>query len=326
MPKRAILFTNLGGPETLADVKPFLYRLFEDPEIIRIKFSPLRKFVAWMISTAREKKSQALYASIGGGSPIRKLTDQQSEGVERLLRNVGKEAAVKTAFTCSSPLVEDVVKELAGSGVQKILNVPLYPQYSYTTTKGSHDRVRSAVKRFAPSAQLFETKSWPTLALFLEAHADLIKEEVKKFSEPVTEKIHLVFSAHSIPEKLVTEEGDPYKKEMEQSAEGILAHAGWKGPWTLAWQSKLGPVKWLEPSTHEVIEKLGREGTKQLLVVPIAFVTDHIETLNEIDIQFREEALAAGIREFRRTPGLNNHPTFLRALVNVTESVTDFWK
>src|SRR5258706_11242616 len=148
MSSRAGLFLNLGGPESQSDVKSFLYRLFEDPEIIRIKFSPLRKFVAWAISTAREKKSQAMYAKIGGGSPIRKLTDEQSKGVENLLRKAGKDVVVRTAFTCSAPLVEDVVKDLSAQGVKTFLNFPLYPQYSFTTTKGAYDRTREAIKHF----------------------------------------------------------------------------------------------------------------------------------------------------------------------------------
>jgi ferrochelatase len=232
---------------------------------------------------------------------------------------------VRTAFTCSNPLVEDVVKELAASGVARFLTFPLYPQYSYTTTKGSHDRVRAAVKRFAPQAKLFEMGSFPTHPLFLKAHAEQIRALSSQFSRPFDEEIHLLFSAHSIPEKLVTEEGDPYKKEMEDTVNGVVTAAGWKGPWSLAWQSKLGPVKWLEPFTDKVIEDLGAKGVKQVLVVPIAFVTDHIETLCEIDIEFAEEAAYAGIKEFKRTPGLNDHPTFIKGLVELAQSRTDFW-
>ncbi len=323
--KRAILFTNLGGPEKLSDVKPFLYRLFSDPEIIRIKFGPLRKLVAWLISTSREKKSQHLYQDIGGSSPIRRLTDNQVAALEQNLRGLGKDTVVRTAFTCSDPLVEDVVKELSQAGVESFLNFPQYPQYSLTTTKGSHERVRAAVKKSAPKAKLFEIRSWPTHPLFIKAHAELINEQVRKFSEADTAKIHLVFSAHSIPEKLVTEEGDPYKAEMEQTVKEVLKTTNWKGLWTLAWQSKLGPVKWLEPSTVDVVTKLGKEGVAQVLVVPIAFVTDHIETLHEIDMEFAEEAKHAGVKEFRRTPGLNNHPTFLAALSDLALSQKEFW-
>jgi ferrochelatase len=317
MADRAILLLNLGGPETPADVKPFLYRLFVDPEIIRIRFTPARALVAWLIATLREKKSKALYAQIGGGSPIRRLTDEQASALEASLKIAGRPAEVRTAFTCSRPLVEEVVKDLAARGVKNFLALPLYPQYSFTTTKGSLDRVRQAVKRFAPGASLQEIRSYPTQPDFLAAHADLIQAALRTFPNPRAESVHLLFSAHSIPEKLVTELGDTYKQEVEASSAGIVTALGWKGPWSLAWQSRLGPVKWLEPSTVDALRALGAQGVRQVLVVPVAFVTDHIETLSEIDIEFKEVAEEAGIKEFRRTPGLNAHPLFIKALAAV---------
>jgi len=322
---RAILFLNLGGPETQADVRPFLYRLFSDPEIIRIRFTPLRKFVAWAISTAREKESKMMYQKIGGGSPIRRLTDQQAEAARSALEKRGFHTEIRAAFTCSRPLVEDVVKSLAQSGVKKILAFPLYPQYSLSTTKSALDRTRAAVRRFAPSAQLIELAEWHLHPLFLQAHAELIRKILPTFPDPSDEKIHLVFSAHSIPEKLVTERGDPYRDQMRQTVQGVLEKSGWRGPSTLAWQSKLGPIKWLGPSTEETIIKLGQEGVKQALVVPIAFVTDHIETLFELDQELAQEAGEAGIREFRRAPALNDHPTFIGSLVDLALRQTDFW-
>lgn len=325
MPSRAILFMNLGGPRNLDEVKPFLYRLFVDPEIIRIRFGPARKLVAWMISTLREKKSRELYAGIGGGSPIHRFTDEQSSSVEALLRSQGKDVVVRTAFTCSDPLVEDVVHDLSKKGVDRFLALPLYPQYSFTTTKGSLDRARAAVKRFAPGARLSEVSSWPVQPDFIAAHADLIRREVAGFSGVGEEDIRLLFSAHSIPEKLVTELGDPYKAEMERTVRAVVDALHWKGRWELAWQSRLGPVKWLSPSTAERIEALGKAGEKNLIVVPIAFVTDHIETLSEIDIEFREIADRAGIANFRRTPGLNAHPSFIKALAAVALEKKEFW-
>jgi ferrochelatase len=224
-----------------------------------------------------------------------------------------------------APLVEDVVKELAAQGCKKFLSLPGYPQYSLTTTKGALARVRAAVKRYAPDASVSEIVSWPLESHFLEAHADLILKEAVKFFDPNPRNIHLLFSAHSIPENLVTKLGDPYKYQMEETVQGVLKKLSWAGPWTLAWQSKLGPMKWLGPSTHAVIDRLGKQGVKQVLVVPIAFVTDHIETLNEIDLMFRADAKRAGIREFRRTPGLNAHPLFIEALVSLAKGPADFW-
>ena len=328
-PTRAILFLQLGGPETLDDVPGFLYRLFSDPDVIRVKPALLRKAIAASIALGRKKASRALYASIGGGSPIRRLTDQQSAGVERLLRDsgdAGRDVVVRTAMTCAPPLVEDVVRELASFGVRRFLAFPLYPQYSLTTTKGSLQRSRDAVARLAPGATLFELGSWPTQPLFVQAHADAIREELARFPDPRPEATHLLFSAHSIPKKLVTREGDPYPAEVEASVRAIVDRLTWKGPVTLAYQSKLGPVEWLGPPTLEVLRELGRQRQAQVLVVPIAFVTDHVETLQEIDQLFAGQAREAGIAHFRRTPGLNDRPTFLRGLAELVTSAEDFWR
>jgi len=324
--RRAILFLQLGGPETLDDVPAFLYRLFSDPDVIRVRPAPLRKAIAAAIAAGRAGASRKLYAAIGGGSPIRRLTEQQAVGTERLLRAEGRDAVVRAAMTCSAPLVEDVVRNLAAEGVDRFLALPLYPQYSLTTTKGALERSRSAVARFAPGARLDELGSWPAHPLFVAAHAEAIREEVAKFPDPRPEAVHLLFSAHSIPKKLVTRENDPYPTEVETSIRAILAHLDWKGPSTLAYQSKLGPVEWLGPPTLEVIRELGRSGSRQVLAVAIAFVTDHVETLYEIDQLFGEEARRAGIPHFRRTPGLNDRPTFLRALADVAGSAEAFWK
>lgn len=326
MPKRAVLFLQLGGPETLDDVPGFLYRLFSDPDVIRVRPALLRKAIAAAIAIGRKKASRALYASIGGGSPIRRLTEGQAAGTEALLREDGRDAVVRAAMTCSAPMVEDVVRDLASSGVDRFLALPLYPQYSLTTTKGALERSRAAVARFAPGARLHEVGSFPTHPLFVDAHAEGVREELAKFPDPRPEAVELVFSAHSIPKKLVTREGDPYPDEVEASVRAILARLSWKGPSTLAYQSKLGPVEWLGPPTTDVLAELGRRGTRQVLVVPIAFVTDHVETLQEIDQLFAAQARASGIAHFRRTPGLNDRPTFLRALADLVGSAGDFWK
>lgn len=325
MSERAILFLQLGGPETLAEVPAFLYRLFSDPEVIRVRPAPLRKAIAGAIALARKNASRRLYTSIGGGSPIRRLTEEQANCAERLLREAGKQVTVRAAMTCSAPFVEDVVRDLASSGVRRFLALPLYPQYSLTTTKGALDRSRAAVRRFAPGALLSEIGSWPAHPLFAEAHAESIREEIAKFPDPRPEAVRLLYSAHSIPKKLVTREGDPYASEVEESVRAINARLGDRSPWTLAYQSKLGPVEWLGPPTLRVLRELGRKGEKQVLAIPIAFVTDHVETLYEMDQLFAGEAREAGIAHFRRTPGLNSRPTFLQALRDLALSSECFW-
>ncbi|HWZ86582.1 MAG TPA: ferrochelatase [Thermoanaerobaculia bacterium] len=326
MTRRAILFLQLGGPETLDDVPAFLYRLFSDPDVIRVRPALLRKAIAAAITLGRKKASRVLYASIGGGSPIRRLTEEQAAGVEKLLAAQGRDATVRAAMTCSAPLVEDVVRDLAASGVDRFLALPLYPQYSLTTTKGALERSRAAVRRFAPASRLDELGSFPTHPLFVEAHVEGIRERLASFPDPRPEAVHLVFSAHSIPKKLVTNEGDPYATEVEASMRAILDRLGWTGPATLAYQSKLGPIEWLGPPTSGVLAELGRRGERQVLVVPIAFVTDHVETLQEIDQLFAGQAREAGIEHFRRTPGLNDRATFLRALADLALSAGAFWR
>ena len=325
MTNRAILFLQLGGPETLAEVPGFLYRLFSDPEVIRVRPAPLRKAIAGAIALARKDVSRKLYASIGGGSPIRRLTEEQAKGTERLLREAGKQVTVRAAMTCSAPLVEDVVRDLASAGARRFLAFPRYPQYSLTTTKGALDRSRAAVQRFAPGALLSEIGSWPAHPLFAESHAESIREEIARFPDPRPEAVRLLYSAHSIPKKLVTLEGDPYPSEVEESVRAINALLQNRSPWTLAYQSKLGPVEWLGPATLEVLRELGRKGEKQVLAIPIAFVTDHVETLYEMDQLFAGEAREAGIAHFRRTPGLNSRPTFLQALRDLALSCESFW-
>lgn len=326
MTSRAILFLQLGGPETLEEVPRFLYRLFSDPDVIRVRPALLRKAIAAAIAFARRNTSRELYRSIGGGSPIRRLTEMQARGVQQRLVAREMPAAVRAAMNCSAPFVEDVVGELAASGVERFLAVPLYPHYSLTTTKGALERSRSAVEHSAPKARFFETGSWPTHPLFIRAHSDSIAAEIAKFPDPRPEAVHLLFSAHSIPKKLVTQNGDPYPKEVEASVSAINARLGNRSPWTLAYQSKLGPIEWLGPATLEVIGQLGRAGARQVLAVPIAFVTDHVETLYEIDQLFAEEARRAGIRDFRRTPGLNDNPTFLAALEDLIVAQREFWQ
>lgn len=325
MTDRAVLFLQLGGPETLEEVPSFLYRLFSDPDVIRVRPAIVRKSIAASIALLRKKTSRELYRSIGGGSPIRRLTEAQAQGVEALLRNRGRPVTIRAAMNCSAPLVEDVVRDLGAAGVRRFLAFPLYPQYSLTTTKGALERARTAIQAFVPEARLTEIRSWPTHPSFIEAHAELIADEIARFSDPRPEAVHLLFSAHSIPKRLVTRDGDPYPQQVEASVRAILSRLGDRCPWTLAYQSKLGPVEWLGPATLKVLGELGRRGEKQVLAIPIAFVTDHVETLYEIDQLFKSEAKKAGIGEFRRTPGLNSRPTFLRALEDLILAQTEFW-
>jgi ferrochelatase len=242
------------------------------------------------------------------------------------LRVQGKEIVVRTAMTCSRPFVEDVVQELARGGCRRFLAFPLYPQYSFTTTKGALDRSREAVRRYAPGAAVAERGSFPVDPGFLAAHVDLIRRELARFPDPTPASTFILFSAHSIPKSLVVEENDPYEREVQQTAAAFSAALGAGHRTGLAYQSKLGPVEWLGPQTIDVLRERGRKGESQVLVVPIAFVTDHIETLYEIDRLFAAAASEAGIAHFRRTPGLNSHPVFLEALARMIAAEEAIWR
>jgi len=355
---KCILLLNLGGPETLRDVKSFLFRLLDDPEIIRIKNPVLRKFIAGIISSWRAKSSQALYRKIGGGSPLRKLTEEQAGGLENSLLKAGLKAKVRAAFSCSDPLIEDVVEKLSEEGVTEFLLLPLFPQFSLTTTKGVLRRAREAITKFCPGAQVFEVLSFSDHPLFLKAYGEIIRaviaSERSERSNLIDKEIasshqsfgtsqhyednwngtspsaprndiYLLFSAHSIPEKMVSKFGDSYRDEVQQSAGGVLKELNWRGPWSLSWQSKLGPVKWLGPSTIEEVRKLGRNGVKRLAVVPISFVADNLETLYDLDQLVRAEAEKFGITGFSRVPALNSHPAFIRFLTEITRSQKALW-
>jgi ferrochelatase len=229
-------------------------------------------------------------------------------------------------MNCSNPMVEEVVRDLAARGVRRFLAFPLYPQYSLTTTKGALERSGNAVRRLAVGAEFHEVGSWPTHPGFVAAHAEVIRKEVARFPDPRPESVHLLYSAHSIPKKLVTRGGDPYPREVEASLGAINELLGNRSPWSLAYQSKLGPIEWLGPATLEAIGDLARRGVRQVLAIPIAFVSDHVETLYEIDQLFGEEARRAGIEHFRRTPGLNDQPAFLAALADIASSQRAFWQ
>ncbi len=316
-----VLLFNLGGPETLEDVRPFLYNLFSDPDIIRIRNGLLRKTIAWLISTARQGKSRALYRQIGGGSPLRRITEEQASALQAKLSERGHNCRVYVGMRCWKPSIDEAVARIAADRIQRLVALPLFPQFSVTTSGSCLNYFRALVDREGP-AQRMEVRtveSWFEEPMYLSAMADLIREAQARFSHKDPAGIHLLYSAHSIPARYV-EEGDPYLEQTGRTVEKINERLGGLFPSTLAFQSKVGPVRWLGPSTEDVLMKLGQEGSRNVLVIPISFVSDHIETLQEIDIRYREWAAQAGIQEFHRAASLNVHPKFIEALANIVET------
>ncbi len=309
-----VLLFNLGGPETMADVRPFLFNLFSDPDIIRVRNDALRKSLAWLIATTRQRKSRDLYRQIGGGSPLRRITEEQARALSIRLAERGCPRRVYVGMQCWKPSIQSAIEKILSDQIRQLVVLPLFPQFSVTTTGSCLKHFDSLLAEQGVTAPRTHTiREWYADPHYLEAMADTIRETAEQFS--IRQDIHILYSAHSIPERYVTE-GDPYQSQTEETVTRLNAALGNEFSWSLAYQSKVGPVKWLGPATKDVIVQLGREG-RRVLVVPISFVSDHIETLQEIDILYRDLAQQSGIREFRRAPALNSRAKFIDALASL---------
>lgn len=313
----AVVLLQLGGPDSLDAVEPFLYNLFCDPDIIDFPGAFLaRKFIAKRISSSRAKKVAERYKEIGGKSPIRDLTNAQARALERELRKTIS-ADVYVAMRYWHPLTESVIRILKLKSYKRIILLPLYPQYSQATTV-------SSLKEWKRQASLLEYTSVPTETiccyydhhLYIQAIIENINTAIAKFAPGDKPNIDLVFSAHGIPLSLVRK-GDPYKQQIEETVRLVVHGGNWNLQHHLCYQSKVGPAEWVKPSLDETIATLAGRGRHYLLVVPVAFVTEHIETLHEINIEARERAIRLGVKQFEMMPALNDHPKFITCLKNL---------
>jgi protoporphyrin/coproporphyrin ferrochelatase len=316
--KRGVLLFNLGGPENLSEVRPFLYNLFSDPEIIRIKSDFLRKSLAWLISTLRQNKSRSLYRQIGGGSPLRRITEDQAAALDTNLNSRGCAVRVYVGMRCWRPSIDEAVDRILKDGIERLVLLPLFPQYSLTTTESClrHFSDLDHKLKLSGKIEISTVHDWYDEPLYVELMADLIRKGLARFSPGNNEQISLLFSAHSIPASYI-EQGDPYLEQIRKSIELINSRLDNAYHSELAFQSKLGPVKWLGPSTRDVLVELAKRETKNILIVPISFVSDHIETLQEIDIVYKRMADECGVRQFYRTDSPNLHPKFIDALAQI---------
>ena len=323
MARVGVVLLNLGGPERIQDVGPFLYNLFSDPEIIRLPFPALQKPLAWMISSLRSGKSQEAYRSIGGGSPLRRITEQQARELQSTLRQRGIDATSYVAMRYWHPFTESAVADIKADGIDEVVVLPLYPQFSISTSGSSFrelQRLRQADPAFS-RLPIRCIRSWYDHPGYIDAMAGLIARQIHAAGDP--SGAHVFFSAHGGPRSYVEEAGDPYQKEIEacvglimQRLERELGHAN---PFTLAYQSRVGPVEWLKPYTEDALHELGEQGVHDLVVVPISFVSEHIETLEEIDIEYREIATESGVENFLRVPALDTDPTFINGLADLVQ-------
>ena len=317
MGRIGVLLLNLGGPDRIEDVRPFLYNLFSDPEIIRLPIKALQKPLAWFISTARAKKSQQNYLQIGGGSPLRKITEAQGEALEKKLAELDRDAKVYIGMRYWHPFTEEAVAKIKQDKIEKLVILPLYPQFSISTS-GSSFRILEEMWAKEPDLRAIDytlIPSWYDHSGYLQAMADLIAKELEQFENP--DQVHIFFSAHGVPQSYVEEAGDPYQREIEECTRLIMQTLARPNEYTLAYQSRVGPVEWLQPYTEESLKELGEKQIDNLLVVPISFVSEHIETLQEIDIEYREVAEEAGINNFHRVPALDTYPGFIDSLADL---------
>lgn len=304
----AILLFNLGGPKNPEDVKPFLYNLFRDKYIIGLPFG-IRQGVASMIANRRAPEARKNYAHMGGGSPILKETEAQAKALETYInsKTKGLEARVFVGMRYWHPFIEQAAIDIAAWKPDEVVLLPLYPQFSSTTTLTAFDAFANAYKG---PGKVSHVCCYASNDHFIKAHVDLIRTRLKTFKD--LENYRLLFSAHGLPEKIV-KQGDPYQEQVESTVARVMAGLNMSVDHVICYQSRVGPLKWIGPSTDETIRKAGEDG-KNVVVIPIAFVSEHIETLVELDIEYGHLAREAGIADYVRIPTLGVNEDYIKAL------------
>jgi protoporphyrin/coproporphyrin ferrochelatase len=309
--KIAVVLFQLGGPDSQAAVEPFLYNLFCDPDIINFPGAFLaRKAIAKLISTTRTKVVGQHYMEIGGASPIRRLTEQQARALEAALQpHISARTIVAMRYW--HPDTAEAVAALNREPYDELVLLPLYPHYSFATTRSSLNEWN---RQYTPQTPVKIIDHFYDHPDYIAALVERINGVLAETKHP--DDIHLVFSAHGLPLALV-EKGDPYPKQIEETVQMVRDLGAWPNPHVLCYQSRVGPQKWLQPSLGITIEQMAHSGIKRMLVVPISFLTEHIETLHEINIEAREEGEKLGVTEFRMMPALNDSPLLIRALADL---------
>lgn len=309
-----VVLFQLGGPDTLEAIEPFLYNLFCDPDIIDFPFARIgRKPLAKLISATRARKVQHHYSLIGGGSPIRRNTELQAKALAKELRGSGLDVRCFVAMRYWHPFTAEAIRQVRAAQCDQIILLPLYPQYSSTTTGSSLNEWK---RLFRDATPVHTVESFYHHAAYLDSLAEKVNEALSRFPSPDTAEI--VFSAHSVPLSVI-EKGDPYQRQIEETVRLLMARGGWRNPYRLCYQSKVGASRWLQPSLRQTIRALAAERIRDVCIVPIAFVSDHVETLGEIDHEARHQALQLGIRQFEMSAGLNDSPKFIQALGQIVQ-------
>lgn len=313
-----IVLLNLGGPATLDQVEPFLLELFADREIIQL---PFQRWLGPFIARRRAPSVRELYAAIGGGSPILQWTETQGRGMVERLDRLSPATAPHhfyIAFRYIQPKSEDALRAMQADGVRRAVAFTQYPQFSCSTTGSSLNELWRAAGRLGLQ-NAFEWSvidRWPVHPGFIDAMTHTVRQGLDTFDPADRDHVVLLFSAHSLPLHVI-DRGDPYPQEVGATVQRVVERLAAANPYLLAYQSEVGPVRWLGPSTERVIRRLGARGHRHVLVVPIAFTSDHIETLSELDREYGHLAQQVGITHYKRAPALNAHPLFLDAMGDI---------
>ena len=312
--KIGVVLLNLGGPDSLDAVEPFLHNLFCDPDIINFPGSFLvRKWLAKLISSKRHPRIQEQYKQIGGKSPLKDFTLGQARLLEEKL-NDKFPARVFAAMRYWHPFTEEVLDDLEREGINKVILLPLYPQFSKATTESSLKEWKKQLSlREKSDIEWKLVEHYYDFPPYIDACVERVNQGLEKFPAEIRETVDILVSAHGTPMKLVRE-GDQYSGHICETVTAVMQSGVWNNPHHLCFQSKVGPQKWLTPSTPTTIDELAKKGSKQMLIVPIAFASDHLETLYEVGIEFRHMAKEAGVEQFEVTEGLNYSEKFIDAL------------
>jgi ferrochelatase len=313
-PKRrtGVVLFQLGGPDTLEAIEPFLFNLFCDPDIIDFPFARIgRKPLAKLISSTRARKVQHHYATIGGGSPIRRFTEQQARALQFKLQDSGLDARCFVAMRYWHPFTAEAIEQLRAARCDDVVLLPLYPHFSSTTTGSSLNEWK---RLFRDAIPVHQVESFYRHDLYLQAMVEKINEALARFVDP--EHPEIVFSAHSVPVAVI-KAGDPYQRQIEETVELLMQRGRWRNRYRLCYQSKVGASKWLQPSLHTALRDLAKGKAREICIVPVSFVSDHVETLGEIDHEARAEARRLGIQKFEMMSGLNDSSLFIAALADL---------
>ena len=313
--KLGIVLFNLGGPDSPEAVEPFLRNLFSDPAIISLP-AIVRKPLAWFIARRRAPFARKIYDHIGGRSPILEETRSQAQALEAALTGSDVEARVVVAMRCWNPFSDEAAEELRHFAPERIVLLPLYPQFSTATSASSFQDWERAARKAGLSARATRVCCYPTDAGFIAAAAAKIRAAMR---DPIAGiSYRLLLSAHGLPKRTI-ETGDPYQWQVEQTARALVDALGIKNlDWSVCYQSRVGPLKWLEPSTDGEIRRAGHEG-KGVVVAPIAFVSEHSETLVELDIEYSKLARETGVPDYRRAATVSADPAFIGGLAGLVK-------